>query len=479
MEGNDIGGIDVGFLVKSADGRVEVVDVTQEGKDTTYINPNNGQPELLNDRPSLVLRAIVHHPSGPTFPVTVIVNHLRSLSGVDDPADGNRVRTKRRAQAEFLANLIQARQAADPDEHIVSVGDYNAFEFNDGYVDSIGTISGTPTPASQVVLASIDLVDPDLVETMQYAPEGQRYSYTFDGNAQELDHVLVTQNLVPRIATLSYGRLDADFPDSVRNDANQPGRISDHDPVVAYFSFPQADLAVTKTAPTSVSTGSSLAYTIGVVNGMADAAEDVTLTDPLPAGTTFQSLTAPAGWSCSAPAPGGTGTVNCAKSSVAPQASDTFTLVVDVDCEIPNGTNIANTATVTSATLDPDPTNNSRTATVMAANPAPTISNVSASPASLWPPNHKMRNVTVAYDVADNCGPSVCALGVSSDEPENGTGDGDTAPDFEVQDEHHVRLRAERAGMLDGRVYTIAITCTDSAGNAATETVAVEVPLHP
>jgi uncharacterized repeat protein (TIGR01451 family) len=478
-EGNDIGGIDVGFLVKSADGRVEVVDVTQEGKDTTYINPNNGQPELLNDRPSLVLRAIVHPPSGTVFPVTVIVNHLRSLSGVDDPADGNRVRTKRRAQAEFLANLIQARQLADPDEHIVSVGDYNAFQFNDGYVDSIGTISGTPTPASQVVLASIDLVDPDLVETMQYAPEGQRYSYTFDGNAQELDHVLITQNLVPRIATLSYGRLDADFPESVRNDANQPGRISDHDPVVAYFNFLHADLAVTKTAPTSVSTGSSLAYTIGVVNGMADAAEDVILTDPLPAGTTFQSLTAPAGWSCSAPAPGGTGTVNCAKSSVAPQASDTFTLVVDVDCELPNGTNIVNTATVTSATLDPDPTNNSRTATVMVANPAPTISNVSASPASLWPPNHKMRNVTVAYDVADNCGPSVCALSVSSDEPENGIGDGDTAPDFEVQDEHHVRLRAERAGMLDGRVYTIGITCTDSAGNAATETVAVEVPLHP
>jgi hypothetical protein len=90
-----------------------------------------------------------------------------------------------------------------------------------------------------------------------------------------------------------------------------------------------------------------------------------------------------------------------------------------------------------------------------------------------------MRDVTVAYDVIDNCGPSVCALSVSSDEPENGTGDGDTAPDFEVQDEHHVRLRAERAGMLDGRVYTIAVTCTDSAGNATTKTVGVEVPLQP
>ena len=86
VEGNDIGGIDVGFLVKSA--RVNVIDVTQYGKDTTYTNPNNNQQELLNDRPPLVLRATVNAPAGAPFPVTVIVNHLRSFSGVDDPVDG-------------------------------------------------------------------------------------------------------------------------------------------------------------------------------------------------------------------------------------------------------------------------------------------------------------------------------------------------------------------------------------------------------
>ena len=477
VEGNDIGGIDVGFLARSAEGRVEVLDVIQEGKDATYIDPNTGLPELLNDRPSLVLRAVVHHPAGPAFPVTVIVNHLRSLSGVDDPVDGNRVRTKRRAQAEFLAGLIQARQVADPEEAIVSVGDYNAFQFNDGYGDSIGTISGTPTPAENVVLPSGDLVDPDLVELLQYAPAGQHYSFTFDGNAQELDHALVTQNLLPRVDALHYGRMDADFPESVRNDAGRPGRISDHDPVVAYFTFPTADLSVTKTAPTSVSTGSTLTYTLGVVNALNDAAESVTLTDPVPAGTTFQSLAAPAGWTCATPDVGATGDVVCTTASLAPQSSATFTLAVVVDCALANGTNITNTATVTSATLDPDPANNTRTATVMASNPPPTIGGVSASPATLWPPNHKMRNVTVAYDVSDNCGPSACALGVTSDEPANGTGDGDVSPDWEVVDDHYVRLRAERAGMLDGRIYTVAVTCTDNAGNASTETVAVEVPI--
>ncbi len=199
-EGNDIGGIDVGFLVKSS--RVNVIDLAQYGKDTTYINPNNGQPELLNDRPPLLLRATVNTPTGSPFPVTVIVNHLRSLSGVDDPADGNRVRTKRRAQAEFLANLIQARQTADPNEHIISIGDYNAFQFNDGYVDAIGTIKGTPTLCDQVVLCSSDLVNPDVADLVDTAPASERYSFVFDGNAQVLDHELVTQNLLSRFDAL-------------------------------------------------------------------------------------------------------------------------------------------------------------------------------------------------------------------------------------------------------------------------------------
>jgi predicted extracellular nuclease len=236
VEGNDVGGIDVGFLVKSF--RVSVVDVTQYNKDETYINPNDGLPELLNDRPSLILRATVARSSGPAFPITVIVNHLRSLSGVDDPVDGNRVRTKRRAQAESLANLIQARQTADPAENVISIGDYNAFQVNDGYVDVIGTIKGTPTPATDVVLASSDLVNPDVTDLLDLLPADQRYSYVFDGIAQVLDHELVNAALLPRISRIVYARNGADFPETYRNDANRPERISDHDMAVAYVRFP-------------------------------------------------------------------------------------------------------------------------------------------------------------------------------------------------------------------------------------------------
>lgn len=242
-EGNDIGGIDVGFLVKES--RVTRIDVTQYGKDTTFTNPDSST-SLLNDRPPLVLRASIARPANlGTLSFTVIVNHLRSLSGVDSTVagsngwatEGDRIRAKRRAQAEYLANLIQARQISDPTEKIISVGDYNAFQINDGYVDVIGTIKGTPTPPDQVVLASPDLVNPDLTDLVDTLPAAQRYSFTFDGNAQVLDHQLLNPNALSILTRFAYARDDADFPVKDYENPAIPQRISDHDQPVAYFSL--------------------------------------------------------------------------------------------------------------------------------------------------------------------------------------------------------------------------------------------------
>lgn len=233
VEGNDIGGIDVGFLVKSS--RVAVVDVTQFGKATTWVEPG-GATSLLNDRPPLVLRANITRPDTSLQPVTVIVVHQRSLSGIDG-TDATRIRAKRQAQAEYLADLIQARQIADPTENIISVGDYNAFQFNDGYVDVIGTVKGTPTPADQVVLASTDRVNPDLTDLIETLSPSARYSYTFDGNSQSIDHELINGNAARLFSRFAVAHMDADFPDSLRNDPNRPERISDHDPEVGFFDL--------------------------------------------------------------------------------------------------------------------------------------------------------------------------------------------------------------------------------------------------
>ncbi|MDB5197852.1 MAG: C-terminal target protein [Flaviaesturariibacter sp.] len=107
---------------------------------------------------------------------------------------------------------------------------------------------------------------------------------------------------------------------------------------------------------------------------------------------------------------------------------------------------------------------------------APVITNAAANPSSLFPPNHKMKNVTISYSVNDNCGWTVTSLSVSSNEPENGTGDGDTDNDWEIIDNHHVKLRAERAGWGNGRIYTITLKAVDAAGNSSEKAVTVTVP---
>jgi hypothetical protein len=108
----------------------------------------------------------------------------------------------------------------------------------------------------------------------------------------------------------------------------------------------------------------------------------------------------------------------------------------------------------------------------------PSIDTLTANPNVLWPPNHKMVPVTVsvvASDIVDNA--LACQIvSVSSNEPVNGTGDGDTAPDWEVTGDLTVDLRAERSGQGSGRVYAINVGCTDDSGNSATALTTVTVP---
>lgn len=106
----------------------------------------------------------------------------------------------------------------------------------------------------------------------------------------------------------------------------------------------------------------------------------------------------------------------------------------------------------------------------------PTITGESVDKSQLWPPDHKMVTITVTYNASDNCGPVTNTLSVSSNEPMNGIGDGNTAPDWQVVDTHHVRVRAERAGNGSSRIYTIKITSSDGSGNSSTKTVTVTVP---
>lgn len=117
-----------------------------------------------------------------------------------------------------------------------------------------------------------------------------------------------------------------------------------------------ADVAVNKTGPATANAGTNISYTIAVVNNGPSAAANVSLTDTLPPGETFVSMTQNSGpaFNCS-----GTSTQTCTIASLSAGATATFTLTVTVT----GGTSVSNTANVTSSTPDPTPANNSSTAT--------------------------------------------------------------------------------------------------------------------
>ncbi|TML14106.1 MAG: hypothetical protein E6G39_08880 [Actinobacteria bacterium] len=113
------------------------------------------------------------------------------------------------------------------------------------------------------------------------------------------------------------------------------------------------------------------------------------------------------------------------------------------------------------------------------ANLPPDCASVTTDQTTLWPPNHNFRVVTASGGV-DPEGESV-ALAIASvtqDEPLDFTGDGHTAPDADndALPANQVRLRAERSGNGDGRVYRVEVVATDSDGASCSKTISIGVP---
>jgi hypothetical protein len=109
---------------------------------------------------------------------------------------------------------------------------------------------------------------------------------------------------------------------------------------------------------------------------------------------------------------------------------------------------------------------------------SPVISNATASPNALWPPNHTMRAVAVGVAVTDNCDAApICRIAtVTSSEAANGRGDGNTSPDVAITGALTLNARAERAGSGSGRTYTVGVACVDVAGNRSSTSVPITVP---
>jgi hypothetical protein len=100
----------------------------------------------------------------------------------------------------------------------------------------------------------------------------------------------------------------------------------------------------------------------------------------------------------------------------------------------------------------------------------------------LWPPNHKMADIIADVEVTDICDPDPFfeLTAITSSEPDDSLGDGDTPDDIQGADfgtpDVEFQLRSERSGGGDGRIYTIEYGGYDHSGNWTPAIVYVRVP---
>ena len=278
VEANGAGGDadqDVGFLVKTPRVQIDSVEqIEKAGCDgepencNTYINPVTNQPDLLNDRPPLLLRATIDAASLNPRQVIIIVNHTRSFIDIELVGGaGPRVRAKRKAQGEFLADLLQQLQTNNPGVPVLSIGDYNAYQFSDGFTDPIATIKGSPTADDQIVVdESPDLVNPNFINLTDTLPADQRYSFIFEGTPQAIDHMLLNTVAASLVTRYHIARNNIDFPEVpaalFASDATRPERNSDHDMPVAYLKFPNAATTTTVSNATAIFSATDQSVTL-------------------------------------------------------------------------------------------------------------------------------------------------------------------------------------------------------------------------
>lgn len=222
QDGGEPGGnIRVGFIFRTDRG-LKFTDRPGGGSTTATSIVNEANAPRLSSSPGRV------EPSNAAFNQTrkplageftfnghrlfVVANHLSSKGG-DQPLFGRfqppvrQSETKRHQQAQLVNKFVSSILAVDRNANVIVLGDLNDFEFS----TTVKTLAGN--------------VLRNLFETL---PQGERYTYVFDGNSQALDHILVSGRLFASLVKFDVVHINAEFVD----------QASDHDPPVALFRLP-------------------------------------------------------------------------------------------------------------------------------------------------------------------------------------------------------------------------------------------------
>ena len=226
MPGHDPSGINVGFLVRRD--HVRVLSVKQLAADETW--DDGGNTAFIHDHPPLLLTA-----QAGLMRFQMIAVHTKARQNVDSTGSkADRDREKRFLQAKSIATQVQQLQRKNPLQPLVVVGDFNAYQFSDGFVDMVGLIQGKYDNNQNLLkLDGGNIVRPALWNAVDSVPENDRYSFEFTQNFgniqgysprkvptyQVLDHALLNLPARLRFMRMQYGHADLGAPVQTLDDA--------------------------------------------------------------------------------------------------------------------------------------------------------------------------------------------------------------------------------------------------------------------
>ena len=257
LPGHDPSGINVGFLVRPD--RVQVLSVQQLAAQETW--DDDGETAFIHDHPPLLLTARAGR-----MRFQVIAVHMKARQNVDDDTSAAvRDREKRFLQAKSVATQVEALQKADPRMPLMVVGDFNAYQFTDGWTDVVNLIAGRYDDSQNLLKLGGNIVRPALWNAVNSVPANDRYSFLYTQNFgeiqgytsagsgnpgrtvptfQALDHALLNLPARFRFLRMQYGRADLDAPAQTVDDAasatdwTRAIGASDHDGFVVDLFVP-------------------------------------------------------------------------------------------------------------------------------------------------------------------------------------------------------------------------------------------------